>query len=93
MPLLANYKPNEVPFDFYEMIAALAPRAVFINAPLRDANFKYQSVDNIVATAKPIFKLYKREENLRVVHPDSPHDFPDEVRKQAYAFIDAHLKK
>ena len=94
MPRLADYQGRlaDIPFDFHELIAALAPRRVFISAPLGDSNFKWQSVDNIVKAAAPIFKLHHAAENLRVLHPDCPHDFPPEIREQAYAWIDSVLK-
>jgi Dienelactone hydrolase family len=92
MPRLANYPLAEIPFDFYELIGALAPRACFINAPTGDTNFKWQSVDRIVETAKPIYELYGVSDNLRVVHPDCPHDFPDEIREQAYAVLYKYLR-
>ncbi len=32
--------PNQVPFDFYEVLAAIAPRNFFVSAPVRDDNFE-----------------------------------------------------
>ena len=94
MPKLADFKGRlaDIPFDFHELIGALAPRRVLISAPLGDANFRWQSVDNIVKAALPVFKLHDASENLRVLHPDCPHDFPPEIREQAYAWIDSVLK-
>lgn len=92
MPKLLNYSLAEIPFDFHEMIAALAPRAVFINAPTGDTNFKWQSVDKVVAAARTIYMLYGAENNVRAVHPECAHDFPDEVREAAYKFIDEKLR-
>ncbi len=83
--------PQNIPFDFYELIAALAPRAVFVNAPLRDANFRHASVDRIRAAALPVYQLYGAEDRLRVEHPDSDHDFPDPVRFAAYDWISRYL--
>jgi hypothetical protein len=42
--------------------------------------------------AEPIYALYGAAPNLAVTHPDSEHDFPDEARRQAYAFIDNALR-
>ena len=94
MPRLADYKGRlaDIPFDFHELIAALAPRRVFISAPLGDANFKWQSVDKIIKAALPVFKLHDAAANLRVLHPDCLHDFPPEIREHAYAWIDSVLK-
>lgn len=94
MPALLTYRDRleEIPFDFHEMIGALAPRACLISAPLRDENFKAKSVDGIVAAALPIYRLHRKPEKLIVRHPDCAHDFPDEMRLLAYRVFDAHLR-
>jgi dienelactone hydrolase len=90
---LADYKGRlaDIPFDFHEMIGALAPRHVFIIAPTRDSNFRADSVDRIALAARPVFRLYGHAERLRVVHPDCGHDFPPEMRTAAYRLFDAVL--
>jgi dienelactone hydrolase len=92
---LAQYKGRleEIPFDFHEMIGALAPRHVLIIAPTKDSNFRADSVDRIAKAAMEIFKLYRHPERLRVIHPDCAHDFPPEMREEAYKLIDAELRQ
>jgi hypothetical protein len=85
--------PQDVPFDYYELIPALAPRHVYVNAPMKDNNFKWDSVDRIAAAALPIFKLYGAEKNLSVAHPESDHDFPDKERFASYDVIAEVLGK
>lgn len=92
MPKLANYPPGETPFDFYELIGALAPRPCFINAPLRDSNFQSRSVDKIVRAASAIYDLYGVPQNLEVVHPDCAHEFPESIRRQAYQLLARELQ-
>jgi lysophospholipase L1-like esterase len=93
MPKLAGYRGRlqEIPFDFHEMIGALAPRHVLIIAPIKDDNFRAASVDRIVAAARPIFAVYGQPDRLRVEHPDCGHDFPKEMREKSYALIDSVL--
>ena len=93
MPDLARFldHPEEVPFDFYELVGCLAPRYFFINAPLRDANFKHDSVDRIAAAAKKVYALHNAENRIIVEHPDSDHDFPDTQRYASYDLIKAIL--
>jgi dienelactone hydrolase len=93
MPKLAGYRGRlkEIPFDFHEMIGALAPRHVLIIAPIKDHNFRAESVDRIVASANTIFALYGQPDRLRVEHPDCEHDFPKEMREKSYALIDSVL--
>jgi pimeloyl-ACP methyl ester carboxylesterase len=94
MPKLLEYTNRlaEIPFDFHEMIGALAPRPCFISAPLGDANFKWKSVDEIVLAAGAVYKLHGKPGNLTVAHPDCLHDFPQEARDAAYKVLDKTLK-
>ncbi len=95
MPLIKtkyNLSPDQVPFDFPEVIAAIAPRAVFVNAPLHDDNFDITGVRETLTAARPIYKLLGKPDNLQAVHPDYGHDFLDTERRQAYEFFDRELK-
>ncbi len=94
MRKLADYKGRlaDIPFDFHEMIGALAPRHVLIVAPTKDSNFRADSVDRIVAAARPGFRLHGHPDRLRVEHPDCEHDFPNEMRETAYKLFDSVLK-
>lgn len=86
---MADYvgRPEATPFDFYELIACLAPRHVFVNAPLHDSNFQWQSVDRIAAAAQPVFALHGAADRLDIRHPDCDHDFPDPERLASYELI------
>jgi dienelactone hydrolase len=93
MPALAQYEGrlDEIPFDFPELIAALAPRWCFLNAPKGDSNFRYRSVDEIVRLASPLYQLHGTSERLLVEHPDCAHLFPREMREKAYAILEKAL--
>ena len=92
MPNLLNYKLEEIPFDFHELIGALAPRACFISAPFYDDNFKWRSVFQINEAAAKIYNLYRVPQNLRVEHPKTGHEFPLETRETAYRILEENLK-
>jgi hypothetical protein len=93
MRKLAEYKGRlaNIPFDFHEMVGALAPRHVLIVAPTKDSNFRADSVDRVAAAARTVFKLHGHEDRLRVEHPDCDHDFPSEMREAAYKLFDMVL--
>lgn len=95
MPLLSNYRGRleEIPFDFPELLGTLAPRPIFVNAPLGDSNFRWKSVDGCAAAAAPVYELLGGKGNLVVKHPDCDHNFPDEIREEAYAVIDSVLRR
>jgi len=95
MPLLRtryDLDPDRVPFDFYEVVAALAPRAFFSNSPIHDSNFDVGGVKKGIAGAGEVFALFEAAKMLQVRYPDCAHDFPLEIRRQAYEFIDQVLK-
>jgi hypothetical protein len=94
MPRIASeyeLSPARMPFDFTEVIAAIAPRAVFVVAPLGDDNFAVEGVRHVVAAAQPIFALLGQPDGLQVVYPDCGHDFPESERQAAYAFLSENL--
>jgi hypothetical protein len=92
MPQLAQYAPANFPFDFPEIIAAIAPRVCFVSAPFYDDNFRWRSVLRIEQAASRVFDLYDVRDHLIVHHPRAEHDFPDEMRQAAYEWFDRRLK-
>ena len=79
---------DKVPFDFPELIAALAPRPFFTNSPTRDANFEVEGVKQCLTAAEPVFRLLGASDRLVAVYPDAEHDFPGAERTRAYEFLD-----
>ncbi len=87
-----NLKIENFPFDFDELIAVLAPRPFFSNSPIHDANFNIEGVRVGMANASQVYHFLNADNNLQVRYPISSHDFPPEVRFEAYHFIDKILK-
>ncbi len=95
MPRIRDVYANNadrIPFDFYELTAAIAPRGFFSNSPLHDANFDINGVRKAFAKAGEVYALLKAEKNLTLVTPDAPHDFPEAARQAAYEWLDRLLK-
>jgi len=57
--------PDRVPFDFYELVGALAPRTFFSNSPLRDSNFSIDGVKKGIAEAQKVYDLLGVSDRLR----------------------------
>jgi dienelactone hydrolase len=86
--------PAQMPFDFTEVLGALAPRPVFINAPLGDNNFEVFGVRQCVAAATPVYVgIFGAPDRLVAQYPDAGHDFPDDIREKAYLFIERWLAR
>ena len=95
MPLLkTKYQldPDRVPFDFYEVVAALAPRTFVSISPLHDSNFDVHGVRKAITEARKIYALLDVNDQLILETPDCEHDFPAEMRETAYREIDRVLQ-
>ena len=95
MPLIqARFELNadKIPFDFYEVIAAIAPRAVYSASPIDDANFAVAGVKDAEPKIRSAFERTKAKSDFIVEYPKCAHDFPKATRDRTYAFIDKHLK-
>lgn len=95
MPLLrSKYKlnPAAIPFNFDEVLAAIAPRACFSSAPLKDGNFAVKGVKKGIKNAAAVYHLLNADKQLQCIYPDTGHDFPQAARDTAYHFIDEALQ-
>jgi hypothetical protein len=95
MPRVAERYGNDpalMPWDFSDVVAALAPRALFVNAPLHDNNFEVSGVRDCVESAMLAYQAQGAGDRLVATYPDTGHDFPASVRESAYSFIDAVLR-
>ena len=95
MPRIATLYGKDarrMPFDFTEVLAAIAPRPVFINAPTKDDNFELSGVHDCLRAAAPVYELLGARDSLAAFHPDCGHGFPPAARGAAYAFIDRALR-
>src|SRR5690606_8245329 len=76
--------PSRVPFDFYEVVAALAPRPFLSCSPVSDSNFDIEGVKKAIPRAREVYRLLGVEDQLKLTTPECAHDFPTEVRRDAY---------
>ena len=85
MPRIAEVygkSPAKMPFDFDDVLEAIAPRPVFVSAPVRDDNFDAEGVVEAIESASG-----RVETRITLRQPDAGHDFPLETREEAYQFL------
>ena len=95
MPRLASVFENDparVPFDFHELIGALAPRPFFASAATRDNDFDVSGVRDVMQAAQQVYDLHQAGSSLAATYPEADHSFPHESRQQAYSFLEQHLR-
>ena len=83
---------EKIPFDFDEIIAVLAPRPFFSNSPVYDLNFSVEGVRKAESRVREVYRFMNAEDAIRFVYPRVGHDFPSDIREDAYRFIDKYLK-
>jgi len=74
------------------VLAAIAPRAVFVNAPISDSNFEVSGVKDCVAAAQPVYEqIFGVPDQLVARYPEGGHGFAPAARAEAYAYLDRWL--
>jgi dienelactone hydrolase len=94
MPRIASVygkDPAKLPFDFPEVLAAIAPRHLYIHAPQSDDNFRLDSVKRCAQAAATVYALFGAGDRLVAVYPPGGHGFPSEAREDAYRLVDQVL--
>lgn len=95
MPRIASVyenKPEKMPFDFTEVVASFAPRAFLASSPIHDGNFAVDGVKDCLRAAQAVYELFGVPERLAANYPPCGHDFPEDVRRVAYDFLQRWLK-
>jgi dienelactone hydrolase len=95
MPRIASQfgkDPKRMPFDFDDVLLAIAPRPFFTNSPQKDENFAVAGVKSVMEKVKPVYEKLGAAEKLIAVYPDARHDWPEAERTAAYEFLDRWLK-
>lgn len=94
MPLIGskyNLDEKQIPFNFNDIITAIAPRAFFSVSPLNDSNFDVNGVREGIKLVEKVYRNLAVTERLQVRYPDAGHDFPVENRLEVYSFLDRTL--
>jgi hypothetical protein len=86
-----NNDPDRIPFDVPDVLAAIAPRALFVNAPLNDGNFDHKGVRACLDDGRPLYEAADAADQLQVRYPDAEHECPESVLRAAYDFLEDML--
>ncbi len=95
MPRIASVYENsadKLPFDFTEIVGSLAPRPFLACAAVGDDDFDVNGVKDVIESARPVYQLFGKEDNLQAYYPAGGHGFPQDARNVAYKFLDRYLR-
>jgi len=78
LPRLGFFVGNEtrVPYDFHEILALIAPRPVFILAPVLDQDWVFEDVEACFEAASAVYRLLGAEQCIRLHAPLDFNRYP-----------------
>lgn len=82
LPRLGFFAGHEthIPFDFHEVLAAIAPRPLLIISPKYDPNAVIPDIAKAVQQASRVYKLYPNAAGIEHMVPESENRFSDEIQ-------------
>ena len=82
----------KVPYDYDELIAAIAPRPVYIVSPRFDRDATPADVRAAVESSRNVFGLYHAADKLKLEEPWDYNRLPNATQDRALAWMKQHLK-
>ncbi len=78
--------------DTDALLASLAPRPFLLTAGESDPIFPIEGIYSLVATTQQAYAQAGASTHFQPIIFPGNHSFPEDVKAQAYAFLDQHLK-
>jgi pimeloyl-ACP methyl ester carboxylesterase len=82
----------QIPYDFDEMIATLAPRPALVVEPQLDRDATPADVRAAVGQAKKVYDLYRAGSKLAIHEPWDYNRLPDRTQDEIVMWMDANLR-
>lgn len=88
IPRLGSFlkDPQQVPVDFGEIMAAIAPRPLMIIAPDLDRYTDTKALQHTIKPVAELYKLYKKENQLIIKYPHEINRMTEDMYKQTGDF-------
>ncbi|NOU66610.1 prolyl oligopeptidase family serine peptidase [Paenibacillus sp. LMG 31461] len=92
--ILADLQRDQIPFEFHEIVALMAPTPFFSYAGQNDHIFPHwKSIGEGILELSKLYSWLGKEDHFKSFISAGGHDFPEEIRKLSYLFLDHWLKK
>lgn len=82
VPRLGFFAGHEgrIPYDFHEILSAIAPRPLLILSPSHDPNVVLPDIQKAVSEASRIYHLYPNADTIQFLIPESENRFSEEIQ-------------
>jgi dienelactone hydrolase len=82
---------TQLPYDYDDLMALVAPRPVLIVQPLRDRDAQAGEVRNAVDRAREIFAFKQAPDNLQLHEPDDYGRLTNDMQEEIIAWMKKHF--
>ncbi len=89
LPRLGFFAGNEdrIPYDFPEIMAAIAPRPLLIIAPTWDQFASFSDIQKSFKEVEKVYELYQEKNKLKFFAPEDYNRLTDEMREQTIEWL------
>ncbi len=94
LPRLGFFVKNEthIPYDFHEILAAIAPRPLLIVAPTWDQYASFSDVQYCMNEVKKVYDLYNQKDKVKLFAPEDYNRFSDGMKKEVIFWMKRNFK-
>ena len=91
LPRLGFFVKNEthIPYDFHEILAAIAPRPLLVIASSWDQYASFSDIQHCVDEVKKVYELYKAKDKLKIFTPEDYNRFSDEMKDKVVSWMNS----
>ncbi len=81
-----------IPFDFHEILAAVAPRPILIIAPKWDQYNSFPEIQDCISEVEKVYNLYQQNNKLKLYDPEDYNRFSGEMKKKVVEWLQFNNK-
>jgi len=90
LPILGFFGPEqagEMPIEYHEIVALIAPRPLFLCTPIRSEFFPHEGLEEVASHLENLYAFLGHPERLSINYPHYFVFFPQEVREDTYQWL------
>jgi hypothetical protein len=88
------FKTGKPLFEYQELLALIAPRAILLIEPWNDPHNPYiEAVFRCFEKARHVYELYNAQNQMSLICHGDGHITGNDLRNHAYSWFDRYLKK
>ncbi|MBI3972147.1 MAG: acetylxylan esterase [Chloroflexi bacterium] len=87
-----SFPINLYGWDHPEVAALIAPRPLFVDATSEDVLFRPYAYRDVVQRARMVYRLYGRDDLVRLVEDIGPHGYTPKIRLELFSWFERYLK-